>query len=80
MPVTFKALDGAVGNKKCGKQVGFLTFFHLKLNLYVSMCDLGLGYRDLNFMHNTQSHNDENWCQVILKSLNTCRRLAPIKE
>jgi hypothetical protein len=30
------------------------------------MCDLDLGYRELNFMHNIQPHSE--LCQVILKS------------
>jgi hypothetical protein len=49
-----------VGDKKCGKQVGQYTYFHL---LILLLCDIDS--RDLNFMSDTQPHNDENLYQVI---------------
>jgi hypothetical protein len=43
------------------------------------MCDLDLGRRDLNFMCDSQSYNDEHLCRVILKLLYACRSFAPDK-
>jgi hypothetical protein len=44
------------------------------------MCDLDLGYKDLNYSRNTPSYNGEHLCQIILKSVYACRMFAPDKR